>query len=625
MSRIAADPEQVRILFDRLDLDRNGALDTREATQLLSNIGLTGLDDRKCAAAFEEMDTNSDGEVSFEEFMAYLSSCPWPDDLASTGSADTREGDIDSMALGQALAARILASTTQNEASSMLNTSIGSADSADGSDPLLPPQPLERQHPHAPGSAVVELLQLPECMSDKLELALEALLDATKPQLQSYYDLLESHTPAECLKALTNIFGLSATVNNRVMKHLGSMSELRDLEGEQMSFDSFFECACAIKLGALLTVYGEGGGTLTCCDFNPTRFVRTVIEPHERRAWMEQQTPEWVANRWIHVQELGGQDDDAAYHALRLLGMKYGLHPLAIENATDRLGKRRPKCQPFENHLFLLFPAVTVSRSTSATRSTLLSTTMIAIFLSTPHPDTLISFVEHCDGQQDAAFQQVWSELKHKYDIPRSGDAMLLLWKLLDALIDMFDPAADALEAETADCLAVMRGPRGTTIAASAVQQRRVHDVQSDVKSLYQTMSPLPRVVDRLRDHLERQQYAPPQTVALLRDLEDRVQSDIFRLKFLEHESQSLSTEVQRAIDTQTNNVLYTLTVVSALFVPGNFLAAIWGMNFDHMPCAFPSLLAGLPPVVCAWLTVLMCLAVSCNGRMATFTSGASC
>jgi magnesium transporter len=585
----SVNPEHVRVLFDRLDLDMTGALDTRQATQLLSNIGLTELDDLKCAAAFKEMDRNSDGEVSFEEFMVYLNSCPWPDELPSTTDIATPEGDLDHNALGRALAARIQASTVQSE-TSIANISSGSMDSADYSmDPMLSQQPvLLPQHVHAPGAAVVELLQLPELdhMSDKLELALEALLDATKPQLQSYYDLLESHRPAECLKALTSIFGLSATVNSRVMKQLGSMSELRDLEGEQMSFESFFECACAIKLGALLTVYGEGGGTLTCCDFNPTKFVQTNIEPHDRRAWMEEATPPWVSNRWIHVQELEGQDEDAAYHALRLLGMKYGLHPLAIESATDRLGKRRPKCQPFDSHLFLLFPAVTVSRSTSAARNTLLSTSMVAIFLSTPRADTLISFVEKCDGQQKpAAFDQVWSTLKHKYDIPRSGDAILLLWKLLDALIDMFDPAADVLEAETADCLAVMRGPQGTSIAASAVHQRRVHDVQSDVKSLYQTMIPLPRVIDRLRDHLERQNHAPAQTVALLRDLEDRVQSDLFRLKFLEHESQSLSTEVQRAIDTRTNNVLYTLTVVSALFVPGNFFAAIWGMNFDHMPC----------------------------------------
>ena len=52
-----------------------------------------------------------------------------------------------------------------------------------------------------------------------------------------------------------------------------------------------------------------------------------------------------------------------------------------------------------------------------------------------------------------------------------------------------------------------------------------------------------------------------------------------------------LGDELRRSIDLETNRVLHTLTVVSTIFVPGNFLAAVWGMNFDDMPelhCAPP-------------------------------------
>ena len=107
---------------------------------------------------------------------------------------------------------------------------------------------------------------------------------------------------------------------------------------------------------------------------------------------------------------------------------------------------------------------------------------------------------------------------------------------------------------------------------------------------------PLPRLLSRLREQIDKlnaQHFGSStsashgrhtDSVALLRDLEDRVENEMFRLKFLDAESAALSSEITRAIDTQTNDVLYTLTVLSAIFVPANFLAAVYGMNFDNLP-----------------------------------------
>ena len=69
-----------------------------------------------------------------------------------------------------------------------------------------------------------------------------------------------------------------------------------------------------------------------------------------------------------------------------------------------------------------------------------------------------------------------------------------------------------------------------------------------------------------------------------LGDLEDRLETEIFKLQNLEQECYGLQQELQRTIDTQTQNVLYWLTVLSGVFAPGSFLAGIFGMNFENMP-----------------------------------------
>ena len=71
---------------------------------------------------------------------------------------------------------------------------------------------------------------------------------------------------------------------------------------------------------------------------------------------------------------------------------------------------------------------------------------------------------------------------------------------------------------------------------------------------------------------------------SLFRDLEDRLETEASRLKMLTKWADELETELRQAIDLQTNRVLSTLTVLTAVFVPGNFLAAVWGMNFRNMP-----------------------------------------
>jgi len=69
-----------------------------------------------------------------------------------------------------------------------------------------------------------------------------------------------------------------------------------------------------------------------------------------------------------------------------------------------------------------------------------------------------------------------------------------------------------------------------------------------------------------------------------LNDLEDRLETEVYRLKSIVRGSEELAAEHRRIIDMETNKVLYVLTALSAIFVPGNFLAAVWGMNFDDMP-----------------------------------------
>ena len=76
---------------------------------------------------------------------------------------------------------------------------------------------------------------------------------------------------------------------------------------------------------------------VTCIDYGPERFETHKIEDLD--AFVESRRPDWVKVRWINVDGL----DPAV---IRALAIKYGLHPLAIEDLFHV--DQRPKVETFE-------------------------------------------------------------------------------------------------------------------------------------------------------------------------------------------------------------------------------------------------------------------------------------
>lgn len=182
--------------------------------------------------------------------------------------------------------------------------------------------------------------ELSEHLAEESNAGLEALFGATRKQLRSYYDDMESHAAKPALRSLTEIFGLADLANTSgVLTQLVEAAEEDSGVGDAISFDNFYACATAMKVGALFSLYGEGGGRLSVTDYNPRRYEHTPnVHAADRQQWLQQPTPSWASGRWVHLQS----EDvaDGSTQSLRLLGMQLGLHPLALEDATD-LGMQR--------------------------------------------------------------------------------------------------------------------------------------------------------------------------------------------------------------------------------------------------------------------------------------------
>ena len=88
----------------------------------------------------------------------------------------------------------------------------------------------------------------------------------------------------------------------------------------------------------------------------------------------------------------------------------------------------------------------------------------------------------------------------------------------------------------------------------------------------------------RLLTHVIEDDAISPGATVYLRDVLDNLECADDELKLLLVECQALDTDADKSQSRQMDRTLYTLTVVSAVFLPAQFLTGVWGMNFVEMP-----------------------------------------
>lgn len=344
--------------------------------------------------------------------------------------------------------------------------------------------------------------------------------------------------------------------------------------------------------------------------------------------------PEWVMTRWINV---ACSSKAPSILTMKRLAIKYVLHPLALEDALSS-ERHRPKVEVFSSHYFLIIPIFSIespplllTNGTSALDSptNLLSKAtrqlrrfcfgcresfrrrlppgtkdkagtfdaqqsygpppvsqvriqMVSIFVNVPTNDTIITFttggVEGSSDNHDADGPVPWQlrvqkELEKSYSKLRQYDAQYLVYALLDQAVDLVTPLVSTYREEIDRQRIWLRQDHYR-------QLQNIHSIQRELEKVGRKLKPFLRLLTHV---IEDDAISPGATV-YLRDVLDNLECADDELKLLLVECQALDTDADKSQSRQMDRTLYTLTVVSAVFLPAQFLTGVWGMNFVEMP-----------------------------------------
>lgn len=259
---------------------------------------------------------------------------------------------------------------------------------------------------------------------------------------------------------------------------------------------------------------------------------------------------------WINIDGLGDLS------VLRNLGERFNLHPLALEDVLDT--NQRPKVEQYDDYLFLIAKMIYLNPGNE------IGAEQVSMFLG---KSFLITLQEEPDRD---VFEPVRARIRSGKGRIRKAGSDYLAYALLDSIIDHYFPVLESIGTEI------------DTIEDELVDNPLVRPVGS-LHEHKRTLTQIRRMVWPLRDVTnlllhEDPGLIRPETKVYLRDCYDH---SVQLMDVVESYRDVLSglTEIHiSSIGLRTNEIMRTLTVISAIFIPLTFIAGVYGMNFQHMP-----------------------------------------
>lgn len=302
--------------------------------------------------------------------------------------------------------------------------------------------------------------------------------------------------------------------------------------------------------GVVVAVPDEPKPVISVMAFTDGELYEDTIESvDEMKALTEK-----YAVTWINIDGLGDAE------MIRQIGEKFGLHTLALEDVVNV--HQRPKVEDYGDYLFI------VARMVDFTEQ--LQTEQICFFLG---DNFLLTFQE---GKPGDCLDPVRERIRKSSKRLRHGGTDYLAYALLDSIIDHYFPIVEYYGEKLDELDDELINSRGNASVAS------VHAYRSELLMLRRTIRPHREALNQLLRGSH--QLINDETLLFLRDCYDHTIQlgdaiDVYREVCSDLRDFHLAT-----IGNRTNDVMKTLTIIATIFIPLNFIAAFYGMNFDDLP-----------------------------------------
>lgn len=255
---------------------------------------------------------------------------------------------------------------------------------------------------------------------------------------------------------------------------------------------------------------------------------------------------------WINIDGL------ADAKLIQALGTKFGLHPLTLEDVVNV--HQRAKVEDYDDYLFLVARMIALQEDE-------VQTEQISMFLGDNY---LLTFQE----RKGDCLDPVRTRIRKKRGKIRTRGADYLAYAVLDAVVDGYFPVVESLSRELEQLDAELDDKNLTTNTTA-----RIHRLRRDLLLVQRSIWPHREAVNEF-SHLTGD-WITDETRIFLRDCYDHVIQLVEIVETYREMCADVRDVYVSEISLRMNAVMKFLTLIATIFIPLNFLAALYGMNFN--------------------------------------------
>jgi len=294
-------------------------------------------------------------------------------------------------------------------------------------------------------------------------------------------------------------------------------------------------------------------------------FVYRHGADHIEEGFKAEELPELLADQtnvvWV---DMRGETEDEKSAAAEILKNIFKFHYLTIEDCLET--RNQPKIEVFPDYIYMIVHGVKPDETSSAN----FVTKELDLFLGANY---VVSF--HIE--RFVSVKEVKQQIRSSTFICQRG-AAYLLHQILDHIVDYYMPIVDDFDSainELEDRIFLMK--KGN------------NEMLQEIMDLRRSVARLRRITARQLDVLYRIAHGefpqiPSTVLPFYRDVYDH----LLRISDLSESYRDLVTslfDIHFSVNAnRTNEVMKTLTIVSAIILPLSLIAGIYGMNFENMP-----------------------------------------
>ena len=252
---------------------------------------------------------------------------------------------------------------------------------------------------------------------------------------------------------------------------------------------------------------------------------------------------------------------------LGAIAERYGLHPLAVEDAV--FAHQRPKLDQYDDGLFMVLKTATYVEHEELTASSeVVDTGEVMVFVGANYVIT----VRH---GRHGALADLRRSLEQQRDLLCQGPSAVL-YAVADHVVDTFVEVADAVADDVEELEESVFSPRRTDDIG------RLYQLKRELMSLRKAVAPLEIPLQRLAGR--QMPFVPEAMRSYFRDVEDHA----IRVRDQVASMDELLTSILQASLARTqmtdNEDMRKISAWAGIIAVPTAIAGIYGMNFEHMP-----------------------------------------